>query len=333
MNLPSTGHLRILDQGLPQSDICRQCDHIDETLGELTGRKAMIADLRADSQRWRQEQRSTGTRGSHSPVMLDKSGCTVPDRCIGPYEASSTYHQSSAGRVQRRDADSPSLESPYQGMPPSRERLPSDRRPPPADAMQIDPPSAPQPDRRGYAQPGRGGYPQDSRGFAPQQDSRNYPQDTMMQDTYGRPPVTSSYASDPRYAPSYPQQGNDAVMSGFGRPQPPPGNYYPTPATSSYESMPAMLGRPQDPSQYPGAQYGQPQQQPGRQDHYREQRGERPDPRDPRYAGRGYDPRDPSDAYPSPAATVSSVNARDREPITSPPNPRFAYSRPSFRRA
>ena len=111
----------------------------------------MIADLRADSQRWRQEQRSTGTRGSHSPVMLEKSGCTVPDACVGPYENSSTYHQSSAGRVQRRDADSPSLEGPYSGMT-SRDRIPADRRPPPMDAMQIDSPSVSQSDRRGYGQ-------------------------------------------------------------------------------------------------------------------------------------------------------------------------------------
>lgn len=288
----------------------------------------MIADLRADSQRWRQEQRSTGTRGSHSPVISVKSGCTVPDPCLGPYEGSSTYNQSSAGRVQRREADSPSLETTYQGMPSGRERAPADRRAPQqVDPTQIDSPSVPQPDRRGYGQPTRGGYPQDPRGFAPAQDSRNYPQDTMMQDTYGRPPVTSSYSSDPRYASAYPQQGNDAAMSGFGRQPPPSGNYYSTPASSSYDAMPAMLGRPQDPSQYASAQYAQLPQSRG-QEHYRDQRDQRPDPRDPRYAGRGYDPREPSDAYPSPAATVSSMTARDREPITSPPNPRFAYIRP-----
>lgn len=289
----------------------------------------MISDLRADSRRWVQEQRS-GARGSHSPVMLDKSGCTVPDVCLGPYESSSTYHQSTAGRVQRRDADSPSLESPYQNMPTGR--MPADRRAPQPDAMQIDGPSAPQPDRRGHSQHNRGGYapdPRDSRGFPAQQDSRNFQQDTMMSDAYARPPVTSSYPSEARYAPSYPQQGNDAAISGFGRQQPPPGNYYPVPVSAGYDNMPAMQGRPQDPSQYGGAPYGQPQQA-GRQDHYREQRDVRPDPRDPRYAGRGgYDPRDPSDAYPSPAATVSSMTARDREPITSPPNPRFASNRPS----
>lgn len=283
----------------------------------------MIADLRADSARWRQEQRATGTRGSHSPVVFNKSGCTVPDACLGSYEGSSTYNQSSAVRVQRREADSPSLEPSYQ----SRERMPpmDNRRGQPVDPMQID--SAPQPDRRGHSshhgQPARGGFPPDPRGFAPPQENRGYPADTMMTDSYGRPPVTSSYAADPRYAPSYPPQPNDSAMSGFGRQPPPSGAYYSEPP--AYDTMPAMSGRPSDPSQYPGPQYGQPQQV-GRQDHYRDPRDPRADAREPRYPGHDFRP---SDAYPSPAATVSSMTVnRDRDTNTSLPNPRFAYLRP-----
>lgn len=201
------------------------------------------------------------------------------------------------------------------------------------DAMQIDSPSAPPQDRRGYGQPARGGYPPEPRGFAPPQDSRNYPQDTMMSDSYGRAPVSSSYAQEARYNSAYPQQPNDAAMPGFGRQLPPTGNYYPAPVSSSYDAMPTMQARAQDPSQYPGAQYGQPQQTRG-QDYHRDRdaRDPRPDPRAPRYDGRGgYDPRDPSDAYPSPAATVTSMSTRDREPITSPSNPRFAHRRPPVR--
>ena len=286
----------------------------------------MLADLRADSVRWRQEQRSTGTRGSRSPVVLDKTGFTVPDLYLGEYGDSKTHHQSNGRGVPRRDADSPALEGQYGGAP-SRERLPAareERRAQPVDPMQIDPP-IPQPDRR-YAQqqqPGRGGYPPEPR-FPPVQDNRSYPPDAMMSDAYGRPPVTSSYVQGPGYAPSYPQPPNDGGMPAFGR-QPPPGNYY-TPVSSSYDAMPSMPGRPQDNIPYGGGPpiYGQPQQQPQQpqRQEYRDQRDPR-DSREPRYGGREYDP---SHAYPSPAATISTP--RERDQVTSPGQSRFASSRP-----
>lgn len=287
----------------------------------------MIADLRADSARWRQEQRQTGTRGSHSPVAIDVSGYTGPDPFLEPYVGSSTYHASSASRTShnRRDADSPSVDGPY-GLPASREtripvermqdrmsdrmpdRLPdrmSDRMP---DRMQIDPPpqvsrGSFQPDGRApYPSDGRG-FPSDSRGYAP--DSRSsYPSDAAMSSGgfNGRPPVSAPFGGqEPRYAPSYPQS-NDGAPPGYVR----QGNYYVP--VSSFESAPSVPSRADNYG--PGA-FGQPQQ--GRE------------PRDSRYQQQEY--ADPRYAYPSPAATVSSVSARDREPISSPAQPRFAIRR------
>ena len=278
----------------------------------------MIADLRADSARWRQEQRVTGTRGSNSPTIFDMSGSTVPDSDIEPYVGSRTYESSGAARASqnRRDADSPSLvDGPY-GAPPSSR---GGRGQP--DPMQIDQPAA-QPGR-GYGQPtqpARGGYPPDNGPYPPQGRDRygepgrpNYPQDQPMADAYSRMPATSSYGQDSRYATSGYGQ-NDGAPPGYVR----EGNYY-VPITSSY-GQPSMLvsSRP-EPVQYPsaGGPY-QPQVPPGRGDP-RDQR----DPRDPRYGGQpeNYDPRY---AYPSPATTVTSI-AREREPISSPPQPRFAF--------
>ncbi|KAM3416324.1 hypothetical protein BST61_g7929 [Cercospora zeina] len=240
---------------------------------------AMIADLRADSARWRQEQRQTGTRE--------------------PYVGSSTYHASSAGRVsqKRSGGDSPNMDGPY-GLPPSsrdreRERIPVDR-------MQVDPPAPsrggggggayPAPDRRAPYQPDGRPFPSESRGFAP--DGRSsYPADTNMSGFGGQPPVTSAYGQEPRYAPSYQQPNNDGAPPGYVR----QGNYFVP--VSGYEPAPSIPGRA-DPY---GAGY--PQQPP----QGRDARYSQPEYADPRYA------------YPSPAATVSSVSARDREPIASPP--------------
>ena len=256
----------------------------------------MIADLRADSARWRQEQRQTGTRGSHSPLYT-VSGKTEPDEIIEPYVGSSTYHASSAGRTthNRRDADSPSVDGPY-GLPSGRERIPVDR-------MQIDPP---QQSRGGFAPDSRSAYPPDgrafpseSRGYAP--DSRSaFQPDTAMSSGFGggRPPVSASYGQEPRYAPSYPQSNNDGAPPGYMR----QGNYYVP--VSSYEPAPAVPSR----SDNYGPGFGAPQSR-------EPQRGYQQDYADPRYA------------YPSPAATVSSVSARDREPVSSPQQPRFAASR------
>lgn len=267
----------------------------------------------------------TGTRGSNSPMMFDKSGCTVPDSFLEPYVGSRTYEASSAARAQRRDGDSPSLDA--YGVPVSR----SGRNQ--VDPMQIDPPAA-QPSR-GYGQPSQTtrGYQPDNGVYSPQGRERErdrdrypdagrtqFPQDQQMTD-YGRMPVTTSYGQDPRYATAgYPQ--NDGAPPGYVR----EGNYY-VPITSSYGQPSIMAtGRP-EPQQYPSAgTFGQPQVPPGRDP--RDQR----DPRDPRYGQSDYiDPRDPRYAYPSPANTVSSMAPREREPISSPQaQPRFASIAGSF---
>lgn len=136
-----------------------------------------------------------------------------------------------------------------------------------------------------------------------------------MQDAYGsRAPVTAAFGGDPRYAPAgYPDQ-NPGIPQG----------YY-MPVTSGYPSQPIMAPSGQDPRQYPPQAFGQPPPPNARdsRDH-RDHRDQR-DPRDPRYGGQEYN--DPRYAYPSPAATVSSVAAREREPISSPQQPRFASHR------
>lgn len=259
--------------------------------------QAMIADLRADSARWRQEQRQTGTRGSHSPKLRSMSGITVPDPSIEPYVGSSTYHASSASRTTtggRREGDSPSVDGPY-GLPPSsRDRIPVDNR------MQIDP----APPSRGYQPESRVPYPPDgrafpveNRGYAPDGRSSYQPEPAGFG---GRVPVSAPFGQEPRYAPSYPQS-NDGAPPGYVR----QGNYYVP--ISSYEPAPSIPSRS---DQYGSGGFGgQPQQQ-------------RNEPRDPRYQQPEY--ADPRYAYPSPAATVSSVSARDREPIPAPQQSRLA---------
>ncbi|KAF2768309.1 hypothetical protein EJ03DRAFT_120997 [Teratosphaeria nubilosa] len=239
---------------------------------------AMIADLRADSSRWRQEQRATGTRE--------------------PYVGSSTYHASAAGRPDRRAGESPSVDGPY-GNAPSRERLPAGgNRIPVSDRMDVDPPSGM--DRRYGGQPDRGD-PYGGRPSYPVDTRPGYPQE---QPVYSRaPPSSASYAPDPRYAPSSGfASSNDGAPPGYVR----PGNYYVP--VSTYEPAPSMPSRSELPNY--GNAYGQPGQPSSR------------DARDPRYGQPDY--ADPRYAYPSPAATITSVSARDRDPIASPPQPRFA---------
>lgn len=105
----------------------------------------MIADLRADSARWRQEQRKGAvTRGSQSPRVTHQTGNTAPDM-MPEYVGSNTYHNSQAARVPRsREGDSPAVEAPYgSSVTGARDRMPVDRMPidsrmPGADRMATD---------------------------------------------------------------------------------------------------------------------------------------------------------------------------------------------------
>lgn len=350
------GRSRLLDQSIPESHNCRlretSCHRCFEPRLTVLS-QAMIADLRSDSGRWRQEQRATGTRGSQSPAVLHVTGNTVPDQIIEPYLGSHTYQQSSASRSHRRDGDSPAVEVPY-GASSARDRMPVDRMPVdrmpvdrmpvervpvarmPVDSMDIDSPSVPPQDRR-YASE-RGGYPvdpRDPRQFPP--DSRGFPSDGRSgyppQDPpagYGRaPPTSASYGQDPIYARAggYPQSSGDGAPPGYVR----QGAYYVPVSSFEQPSIPSRT----DPSPYGGNPYAGPPQPP-RMDTRdardprnardpRDQRDPRDarDPRDPRYS-QDYQ-QDPRYAYPSPAATVSSMNVqRDRESVPSPSQQRFA---------
>jgi hypothetical protein len=275
----------------------------------------MIADLRADSARWRQEQRSTGTRGSTSPIIYDKSGITVPDQLLEPYVGSRTYEQGNASRSQRTNADPPSVEVPYGAPPTSRSGGRGH-----VDAMQIDTPPV-QPDRGRYgqaSQPARG-YQPESGAYPPQGGRDRYPdagrppyqQDQPMADAYGRVPVSQPYgAQDPRYGGNYPQP-NDGAPPGYVT----QGDYY-VPITSGYGQPSVMVSSRPEPQAYPPNPYGQPPEP------QRDARGPRGDARDPRYGQPDYN--DASRYYPSPATTAASVDARN--PISSPPVPRFASS-------
>lgn len=314
----------------------------------------MIADLRADSARWRQEQKiGAPTRGSQSPRVTHQAGNTAPDK-MPEYVGSNTYHNSVAARVPRsRDGDSPAVEAPYGSSVPgaARDRMPVDNRMPmdnrmpvdrmptdripvnrmPADRMamdrmqddrmQIDPPSGPPQGR--YQTDRNGGYPSDprygadARGFS---DARGPAYPPQEPSPYGRaPPVTSSYAQEPMYARSsgpYPPQGSDGAPPGYVR----QGNYY-VPVSSADQPMRT------EPSMYGGSHPYSQQPLPPQRMESRELRDPRDprdsrDPRDPRY-GQDY-PQDPRYAYPSPAATTASLPRGDRETVASPPQQRFA---------
>ena len=273
----------------------------------------MIADLRADSVRWRQEQRQTGSRGStNSPVSSTMSGFTVPDSSSDPYVGSRTYEEGSASRAHRRDANSPAIaEGPY-GAPAAGQRA-QDPRSRMGEQMMVDapPPSNQryqgQPPPRGY-QPEPRDYPENSRDYSRQQPSgRPYQPDQVMSDY--APPVSAPYGQESMYAPTSFGQPAGGAPPGYVR----QGEYY-VPVSQAFSAPAPAPSRP-DPYAAPG--YGQPQPQ------YREAARDPREARDPRY---GVQPefQDPRNAYPSPAATVSSVNARDREPMMSPPQPRFA---------
>ena len=170
--------------------------------------------------------------------------------------------------------------------------------------MQIDP-AAPQPrgyqPERTYQPEPRPSYPAE-RGYAPDNRAPYQPEGSMPAG-YGRPPVSSSYGQDPRYSPSY-QQASEVVPPGYMR----QGNFF-VPVPSSYDPAIPMPPSRSDPPQFAQGAYGQPQ--PGRDP--REGRFQQPEYPDPRYA------------YPSPATTVSSVLARDHEPVSNlQQQPRFA---------
>jgi hypothetical protein len=289
------------------------------------------ADLRADSARWRQEQRiGPVARGSQSPRVTHQAGNIEPDT-MPDYVGSETYRNSQAARVPRsRDGDSPAVETPYGSpVPSNRDRMPADRMAIDRmqdDRMQIDPPSGPPQDRRYQAD--RNGYPSDPRYGA---DTRGYPDARDVRDArtsyppqeqppFGRAaPVTSSYTQDSMYARSgaSSSQPSDGAPPGYVR----QGNYY-VPISSAEQP------RTDYESSHPFSQPAQPQRIDTREMRdARDVRGSRDlrDHRDPRY-GQDY-AQDPRYAYPGPATTTASLPRGEREAVVSPPQQRSRDTR------
>lgn len=274
----------------------------------------MIADLRADSQRWRQEQRQNGVSGRKSPIAYDISGITEPDPYLEVYVGSRTYDESNAGRVQR-DGNSPSIDA-YGAPAPPRQRdgRQVDTRRPTGDAMQIDAPPGRAPQNPAYGQPGyyppdaRGQYPPDPNRYPAQGRAGQYPHDQAMADVYGQPDVQGrypvNYTGQPdRSGAGYTPQAQPAPP-GFAR----EGNYY-VPISTGYGQQPGVIAT-SGPEGYYGGQHPPPQQRgPGQSN----QRGQQRDP--------AYD--NPNYAYPSPAPTV----AGPQEQFPNPPRGRFASLR------
>lgn len=282
----------------------------------------MIADLRADSQRWRQEQRQTGVGGSKNPIVCDMSGITVPDPFLDNYVGSKTYDESNAARIQRRDGNSPSVDGYGAPVPPVQmDGRRVDARRQPVDPMQIDAPTGRAPQSQAYGQQGyyqqdsRGQYQQDPR-YAGQGRGQGYPQDQPMADVYGQPdtygryPVNPSYAQQDRSAPGYPQPAQ-GPPPGYAR----QGEFY-VPITSGY-GQPGMIATSGPDTGYYG---GQQQPQPGRGPGQANQRDPRA-PRDPTYGQADYNP------YPSPAQTVTSMNTTPRETFVNPAQQPFVFCR------
>jgi hypothetical protein len=327
----------------------------------LTSPQVMIADLRADSARWRQEQRiGPVARGSQSPRVTHLAGNTEPDM-MPDYVGSKTYHNSHAARVPRsRDGDSPAVEAPYgSSVPSNRDRMPVDRMPVdsrmpvdrmpidrmpvsrmPADRMaidrmqddrmQIDTHSGPSQDRRYQAD--RNGYPSDPRygadakGYSDVRDARDARDSRTSYPPQEQPPFGRAAPVTSSYTQDsmYARSGAQSSQASDGAP---PGyvrqgNYY-VPISSAEQPRTDYGGS------HPYSQPAQPQRMDTRMD-TREMRDPRDTPRDPRGARDHRDPRygqdyqDPRYAYPSPATTTASLPRDEREPIAKPHQQRFA---------
>ncbi|KAK0364805.1 hypothetical protein LTR94_009505 [Friedmanniomyces endolithicus] len=193
--------------------------------------------------------------------------------------------------------------------PPENRAYPPDNRAylPDNRAYPVDNRAYP-PDNRAYP-PDNRAYPPDNRAYPPENrayrtDARQpYQPEQPMVPAYGRAPVAPAFPPESRFPLGYPS--NDP---------PPPGLvqrvYVPV---STYEQAPGVQMGRSEPPQYQTGPYGQPAA-PGRA------------AREPRYGGPPDYAEPRFDAYPSPATTTASVKGREREPITSPAQARFACS-------
>ncbi|KAK0279686.1 hypothetical protein LTR91_014444 [Friedmanniomyces endolithicus] len=250
---------------------------------------------------------------------LDPPLVAQPDRRFAQPERERQYQTDGRVYVQEGRGYPPDGRAyPQEGRayPPEGRAYPPEGRPYPPDnrAYPLDNRAYP-PDNRAYP-PDNRAYPPDNRAYPP--DNRAYPPENRayrtearqpyqteqpMAPAYGRAPVGQPFPPDSRYPPGY--LPNDP---------PPPGVvqrvYLPG---SSYETAPGMpIGRSEQP-QYQTGPYGQPN-------------GAGRAARDPRFGGHPEYAEPRFDAYPSPATTTASMNGREREPITSPAQARFACS-------
>lgn len=250
----------------------------------------MIADLRADSQRWRQEQHQTGTQGNNSPRRVGKSGTTAPDSLLGSYADSNTRDRS---RMNPTGGSTQAIDEAY-----IQSRQGGPMRPP-ADPMQMDLSGNRMPqDQYGqpayYSQEDRGQqYGADpNRGFAPQgRGQAPYPPDPNI---YGVPDQRGRLPMHP--------PGQERAPQGYRHPGPPQGyvqegQYY-VPVTSNYVQSNTMAPSGPDQYDYRGGQQPAPQR----------------DPRNapqPGYGGQGYNNVNP---YPNSAPTNADPTFRGVAP-------------------
>ncbi|GAB7366648.1 hypothetical protein MBLNU230_g8630t1 [Neophaeotheca triangularis] len=155
----------------------------------------MIADLKRDSARWRQEQRVTGTREPYVGSATHKAsvwGRHSVQESLDPREYPPTYHDRPPSR--------------YSSQPDARQYAPDPRDP---RDQQRDPRYSMDPQAEFRSHPINIGTNVDPR----------YP-DGRSQMSYGRPPMTSSFQPDSGYATA--PGSIDGPPPGYVR----PGNYY-----------------------------------------------------------------------------------------------------------
>lgn len=256
----------------------------------------MIEDLRNDSTKYKQQEQRVANARAKRPHPADHVQEWMPDAPAGPYGGPNPQMMNTS-RTLRREGDSPRAQEhsgPHPRDRPSQSHLATT----PMDIVGMEPDNIPRPPVGFHPQAGpvfgpdgRPIYPPDGRPYPPEMPppGQGYGQrpPVISPPLYGGPPPPSEFVGN------YPSHYDDGQHGGY----PPRGEYYgqgadirgplpgrnDTPYANPYNGPPPPRGLDR---------YGQPEFQ------------------EARYA------------YPSPATTVSSVTARERElPQGLPPQP------------